>query len=206
MNPTLITPPAIEPLTLAEAKEHLKIDHGDEDTYISGLIAASRTYAERYTKLALIEQTWQWMLDRWPGGSVSDLETYLVPGTTRARKFVEVPFGRIISVTSITTFDEDDTPTIWDAANYYVATSQNRIYRRIGQTWPVVARSAEGIEIIYKAGYGVAASDVPDPIKQGLKQLIAHLYANREGVSETPKTPIPLTITQQFDSYRKVNL
>jgi len=109
MNPILITAPLIEPVTLAEAKVHLKIDHADEDTYISSLISSARRFCEKYTRGALIEQTWKWTLDRWPGsqdGCNTDLPPSLQSGEGR---FIEIPVTPLISVTSITTYDDEDT-------------------------------------------------------------------------------------------------
>ena len=207
MNPALVTAPAVEPLTLVEAKEHLKIDHTDEDTYISSLIASARVFCERYTKLALDEQTLKWTLQSWLGDNEPasyGLES--IPALRSGEKFIEVPVGPLSSVTSITTYDDDDNATVWNAANYYVASAHNRIYRRVGITWPKPGRAAEGIEIIYKAGFGANASDVPKSIRQGLLQLIAHLYEHRENVTDVPLSLVPFSVTQSFDLYRKFSL
>ena len=66
MGLALITPPVGEPVTLAEAKKHLRITHTDEDEHIHGLIMAARQYAEEYTHRVLMPQTWDWTLDKFP--------------------------------------------------------------------------------------------------------------------------------------------
>ena len=55
MSLTLVSPPAAEPVTLAEAKSHLKLDTSDEDTLIASLITAARARAEWHTGRALVE-------------------------------------------------------------------------------------------------------------------------------------------------------
>jgi hypothetical protein len=208
MNPRRTTDPASEPVTLAEAKAHLRIDHADEDSLITALITAAREYAEAYTARAFISQTWIWTLNQWP-----------VDGRERAwwksarfepaslfspsPRYVSVPFGPLISVTSITSFDAADAGTLWASTNYYVAAGQDRIYRRSGAAWPLPTRGADGIEIIYVAGYGASAADVPPPLRHALLELIAHLYRHREPVGAAPATPIPFGFGALLDPYRK---
>ncbi len=206
MNPTLMTAPAIEPLTLAEAKEHLKIDHADEDNYITGLISAARRFSEGYTRLALIEQTYKWTLDRWPGYGGANDESHPLFSGYQKNRFIEVPIGPMLSVSSITTFDDADVGTVWNAENYYVSAPQNRIYRRTGVTWPIPGRAGGGIEILYKAGFGSLASDIPQSLRQVLLQLVAHLYSNREPLTETAALNVPFTIREHLNLFRRVSL
>ena len=60
--------PAAEPVTVAEVKSHLRLQHASEDDLIAGLIRAAREEVERATGMALIDQTWRLVLDRWPRG------------------------------------------------------------------------------------------------------------------------------------------
>jgi len=63
MNPYLKTPPAIEPVTLEELKDHLRIDSADEDAVLTGLLAAAREWCEGFQNRAYITQTLQLWLD-----------------------------------------------------------------------------------------------------------------------------------------------
>ena len=65
MTYVLITPPSAEPLTLAEARAHLRIDQHDEDALLLSLIRTARDHLERETGLCLIAQSWRLYLDRW---------------------------------------------------------------------------------------------------------------------------------------------
>src|SRR5687767_10556692 len=66
MHLTLTTPAALEPLTLAEAKLHLRLDEGADDAGLASLIASARLHVERSHGLALIAQGWTLHLDDWP--------------------------------------------------------------------------------------------------------------------------------------------
>ena len=55
--------PGAEPVTLAEAKDHLRLQHASEDELLAGLIRAAREDVERATGMALIDQTWRLALD-----------------------------------------------------------------------------------------------------------------------------------------------
>jgi uncharacterized phiE125 gp8 family phage protein len=62
MSLRLITPPQNEVVTLAQAKNHLRVDIEDDDDLISSLIVVARQRAEEYTRRAFITQTWEWTL------------------------------------------------------------------------------------------------------------------------------------------------
>ena len=66
MSSILLTPPAAEPVTLADAKAYLRVAIGDDDAVIAALIAAARSHIEAQTRRALITQTWRLVLDCWP--------------------------------------------------------------------------------------------------------------------------------------------
>ncbi len=67
MSSILITPPAVEPVTLADAKAYLRVDNDDDDGVISALIAGARSHIEAQTRRALITQAWRLVRDAWPG-------------------------------------------------------------------------------------------------------------------------------------------
>ncbi len=66
MTATLLTGPALEPVSLADVKAHLRVDHDDDDALLTAAIVAARVHVESATRRVLIEQEWRIYLDRWP--------------------------------------------------------------------------------------------------------------------------------------------
>ncbi len=161
---TLITPPALEPVTLVEAKAHLRVESAQDDTLITALIVAARQSAEIWLGRALITQTWRLLEDAAPEG-----------------RFLELPRAPLLSVTHVKSYDDTDAATIFPASAYFVDTARQpgRVVLRVGAVWPTVSRAANGFEVQFAAGYGPAASDVPAAIRQGLLIHLASLYAAR---------------------------
>lgn len=169
----LITPPAIEPITLDEAKAHLKVDTSDDDALITRLIAAARARAEWHTGRAFVTQSWIFWLDEWP-----------ICGA------VEIPLPPLQQVTAVTTYDRGDNAATLDPANYQVdaASQPGRLALKNGVVPPVAnLRSVNAIAIAFDAGYGAAASDVPAPLAEAILEIVAELYVHRgdgpEGLS-----------------------
>lgn len=161
----LITPPAEEPITLQEAKLHLRVDSNDDDTLITSLITSAREYCEDFLNRALITQTWDLTLDDWPD-----------------EDYIKVPLPPLQSVTSVTYYDTDNNATVMDAADYFVddQSEPGRVHLAYGESWPsTTLRPANGVVVRFVAGYGNAAN-VPQKIKQAMLMLIGHWYENRE--------------------------
>lgn len=187
----LVTPPALEPVTLAEAKAHLRVDAADEDVLIQSLILTSRLQIEAALALALISQSWTLTLDCWP-----------------QRGLLEMPIGPLQSVSEIRMIAADGTPSIVDPAGYDVdhAGTPPRI-ARLAATSLVPGRRLGGIAIDFSAGYGSAASDVPEPIRHALLMLVAHWFENREPPRPRMLPPgIPDAVSDLLLPYRGVRL
>lgn len=174
--------PSEEPVSLAEAKSHLRVDVSDDDTLIEGLIKAARIYAENATRRALVTQTWQLELDDWPGGDV-----------------IELRRPPLVSVTSVKYVDSNGDSNTFAASNYDVdtTTEPGRIVLGYGKTWPTATlRLMSPIAVVYVAGYG-AASAVPQQMKQMMLLLVAHWYENREATivgAGMLASPVPFAV------------
>lgn len=163
---SLVTAPAAEPISLAEAKLNSRIDHTAENTLIDGLIRAAREHVESVTGRRLMEQTWKAFYDDFPD------EFYL-------------PTAPVQSVTHIKYTDVNGTQTTW-ATTYWEANlleEPAEIELKYGQTYPsVTLKTVNPIEVQFVAGYASAA-DVPMPIRQAMYLLIEHWYRNRSAVT-----------------------
>ncbi len=192
MATVLLSGPAVEPITLAEAKAHLRVDISAEDTLIQSLIMASRLHIEAALDLALVTQSWRYRRDAWP----------------KARG-LDMPLRPIQSLTSATVFAHDDSIHAIDTDSFILDGTANpaRLVWRGAGTPPTPGRAANGIEIDFIAGFGDAASDVPQPIRQALLLLVAHWYENREPVEiGAVATPIPSTVSELLAPYRRRQL
>jgi len=182
----LITPPAIEPVTLEEAKTHLKVDTTDDDTLITALIAAARARAEWHTGRAFLTQSWVLWLDGWP-----------------ERNCVEIPLPPSQAITSLTTYAMDDTATVLDANLYQVDTSSQPARIALKSPAIVVAtRALNAVAIAFDAGYGDNANDVPQPIRTAILEIVADLYTNRGDIAAEP----PQAASAMLAPYRVLKL
>jgi uncharacterized phiE125 gp8 family phage protein len=187
MSLTLVSPPAVEPVTLDEAKAHLKVDTTDDDALIASLITAARARAEWHTGRAFITQSWTLSLDAWPCAGA-----------------VEIPLPPLQAVTTITTYASNDAATVLDPSLYQVdaASSPARIALKQGVTLPVGLRALNAVQIAFSAGYGDAESNVPAPLREAILDLIANAYANRGDTSGE----LPLDALALLAPYRILKL
>ncbi len=191
--PLLLTQgPLVEPVSLAEAKAHLRVDSADEDTLIASLITSARVHIETTLGQALNTQNWSLFLDNWP-----------VSGT------VQLPRAPVISVDSVKTYDANDIATVFAPENYFADTVSEppRLLLRGAASWPRPGRAGNGIEIAFTAGYGPARNDVPEPFRQAILQLVAHWFENRELVAMGGQPAmIPATVMSLLTPYRRIAL
>lgn len=183
----LLSGPLIEPITLAEAKAHLRVDGSVEDTLIASLVTTSRLHVEAALSCALISQSWTYLLDAWPKN-----------GT------VILPMYPVQSIELVQVYDAEDSVSVVAPEDYLLDGTgpPPRFVRRNLKSWPRPGRSANGIEIAFTAGYGTAASDVPEPVRQALHLLVAHWYEHREPAGcENGSIRIPPTISSLLSPY-----
>lgn len=178
-----------EPVSLAEAKLHLRVDHDDEDDLIQGLIEAAREKAETFTRRRLLETTEILELDRFPLGGGA----------------IKLPWTPLVSVTSITYLDADGDSQTLDSASYRVVADKvsASIALEYDYSWPGTRAVPAAVRVTYVAGFGASASDVPRAIRQGMLLLIAHWYENREAVAfNAAAMPLPLGVESLFYTQR----
>lgn len=184
--------PALEPVSLAEVKAHLRVDADDEDAYITSLVVAARELIESLTGYALITQTFQMRLDAWPNEEGA----------------VELPRPPLQSITAIEIVDENGTPVAVDADSYEVdaASRPGRILRKWDADWPEPVPDLGGIRVTFVAGFGDAASDVPAALRQALLLLIAHWFERREAAGNESGAGLPFGIGALVRPFMPVRL
>ena len=177
MDWLVTTEPATEPVTLAEAKLHLRVDGSDDDDLITELIKSARRFCEKFQNRAFITQTITAKMDEFSDPIV-------------------LPMPRLISVTSVKYYDEDGVQQTLASSYYDVDTTSEpgKITLAYNQSWPTIRGIHHSVEVIYTAGYGAAASNVPEEVKSAMKLLLGHLYEHRETVSEIKLSEVPMGV------------
>ncbi len=153
--------PAVEPVTLAEVKAHLRIAHDSDDDLLGGLVRAARQDLERAAGVALIDQAWRLALDRWPSQGGALLTVH--------------PVRQVLSVT---VYGDGGEAALVDPGDYQLDTL-SRPARLHFETRPEPLRVLNGIEINFAAGHGEAGTDVPDLLKRAILLLVGHWYEFR---------------------------
>ena len=164
-------------LTTAEAKTHLKVDTTADDTYIDNLISAATESAQIFTNRYFINTTITQHGDTW-----SDISTLFK--------------SKVSSITHIKYFDSDNSEqtlatSVWlSDINHQPA----RIGLKPNQSFPSLAERINAVNCKYVVGYGSAASDVPEGIREAVLLIVGNLYENRQEVvvgriaTELPKS------------------
>ena len=196
MSLNIKTPPSSEPVSLAEAKNFLRITDADDDALIISLILAVRQKAETWTRRLLITQTWTLWQDSIPEGFT-----------------LSIPHSPLQSVIRIQSYDLANAVSIFDSASYLVDSSSTpgRVALNDAQSLSTALRRINALEVEFVAGFGDASS-VPEPIKQGILQWIKLLFANKSklfesdestsGLLELNRIPIPPAVMVLWEPYR----
>lgn len=169
-----IAAPASEPLDLATAKLHCRVDGSDDDALIAALIVAAREQAEHETGRALVTQTWELVHDAFPEAFV-------------------LRRAPIKSVTSLKYLDSaDGTEQTLDPADYLLDKDSEPGYvvPAYGKAWPATWPVPNAVRVRYVCGYGLAAA-VPVAIKQWMLLAIGTMYAQRESLISGQTASLP---------------
>ncbi len=182
----LINPPSLEPITLAEAKAHLRVDHDEDDDLISNYITSARTQAENYLQRTLLETVWEATFTRF--------ETALKLRKAKVTEIVTVKYLDTAGAEQTLASDKYKLKSSYEPALLVPA---------FGLSWPATCQDLEAVKVRYKAGYGTTADKVPQPICQWILLQVGNLYENRE----TEVLGITSTLSDSFftgllDAYR----
>ncbi|NWG72921.1 MAG: hypothetical protein HXY23_15135 [Parvularculaceae bacterium] len=190
-----VSGPAVEPVSLAEAKAHLRVTGAAEDLLVASLVTAARVHIELTLSRAFITQGWSWFIDAWPAGATLPL-----------------PLSPVQSIGAIRVLAAGDEIVTLPPSAYLLdgAAQPSRVIAKSG-SWrdgtPAPAYAANGIEIQLIAGYGPLPSDVPQPIRQAILLLAAHWFERREAVEiGQPSLPLPVMVGDLLSPFREVRL
>lgn len=184
MGMSLTTAPTREPVTLTEAKTHLRIDHSEEDGTLAGYILAARHHIEGATRRALSPQTWELTLDHFP-------------------PVIELPMPPLVSVVSVKYVDRDGAVQTLDPALYVVENDGPRglIFPAYQQRWPEVRHHGIAVIVEFECGY----EQVPPDLKHAILLLTAHFYEIRQpAIVGTSIGRVPMSVDALISPYAVV--
>jgi hypothetical protein len=201
----LVTAPASEPVTLAEAKAHLRLDTSLDDAFVASIIVAARQYIERVCWRGLLLQTWELTLGGFRGADRFDLAPDWRPSTQslftagspvsweasggayRFMPYLELPRGHLATApnVAITYLDENGASQTLSTSVYLVEGAANdsmlgRIWLNTagGFQWPNTLSQFNAVKVQFTVGWDDAAH-VPEPLKHAIKIVLAQLYEHR---------------------------
>lgn len=173
------SPASSEPVTLEQAKAHLRQPLPDDDDYISGLITAARQMAEGRLNRTLVQR-----------------ELTARFASCDGRFYLNKP--PIVSVESVTYLDAEGVEQTVAPAGYRLQTSNElpRLFATLGAEWPSLLPTGGEFQVEYIAGY--APGEVPQPIVQWMLLVIGALYAHRESMTAGVKVEM---IPEEFNRW-----
>lgn len=193
MNILLVKEPSDDPVTVSEAKDHMRVSHSADDGYIESLILAATNHIESVTSNKIVKQTWNVYFDKFP----------------LTAKFV-LPFGKLQSVTHIKYTNTEGLQVDLPVDDYMVDTISlpGTVRLAPNKTWPHALLSpVNAIEIQFVTGY----NNVPFALQQAVKIYVAHLYDNREPVivgttGRSSLVVVPMSLDALLGDYRMLRL
>lgn len=159
MGASVVTKPTLEPVSVAEARAHLRLDAYESDGVLADYISAARQWAEVYTRRAFISQSWDVTFDGW----ASELPLPLAP---------------VASITSVTYYDTAGVLQTLASTQYQTVslTDFPAIVPAYDVTWPDLRDRREAVTVRFVAGYGATSDAVPQPIRTAILLHVESLY------------------------------
>ncbi len=168
------TPPSEEPVTLAEVKAALRIDHSDEDDVIEREIKTAREWVEEYLERPIVTQT-------------------ITGATDRFSRRMELK-PNLQSIAEIRYTDADGVEQTLDSAVYALDDYAlvGAVYLAPDQEWPSTRGEPFDVQVDFVAGYG-AAVDVPSRVKSAVIAAVGDRLENRENSAPSDRYEVPMS-------------
>lgn len=188
MNLTAVAGPLAEPISLAEAKAHLRETTAANDSLITALIAAAREYAETFTGRALVTRTLDLRLDDWP-----------------ATGSIWLPRAPLRSVSSITYVDTAGDTQTWSSSLYTVDlySQPGRIEPAYGETWPSVRDQMNAVKVRFICGYATKFTAATSDLLTASGHILADTDFTQVSLSGGEDAALPAGLAENTNYYAR---
>lgn len=186
---SVVTPPVAMPMTIADLKTRLRIDHADEDALLAGYLAGAvaRIDGPKGIGWGMMTQTWRLTLDAFPSGSI------VLPGAP------------IKSVSSVSYVNLEGATQTMDLADHRLDAGGEpaRLAPAFQTSWPAAQAVIGAVSIDYVVGEADAA-DVPADLVDAVALLVGHRYENREAAAiGVMVMKLPFSVESIVNEYRQ---
>ena len=185
---TTTTPPAVEPVTLAEAKAHCRVDTSTDDAYISSLITAAREWCEAYCDETFVHTQYRMTLDAFP----HEIELPRPPMASS---------GTVTAVTVTYTLENQSTATL--ATNQYRVDRDSTpgvIRTLYNGSWPSHLLDYNAVTVSWWGGMGASGSSVPQRVRNAILWLVGMWYERRMAADAVNLSEIPFGVKALLDN------
>jgi uncharacterized phiE125 gp8 family phage protein len=189
MTPLLMTGPVIEPISLTEMKTYLRVDTNDDDGLINAFITAARLLIEASSRRVFISQTWRLVLDQWPKDG-----------------FIRVPVSPLIQIVAARVFNASGIASTVALSSLEANSLSDPPQIAIVGPVMVTGRARSGVEIDISCGYGSAIGNIPEPLRQAIRLLVARWYDNRGDIMHPHAATLPPDIAALVAPYRRMRV
>ena len=168
-------------VSLDEAKQHMRVEYTDDDTYIEGLIEAAEKYCETVTGRTYLTKQLEATFD----------------GFFPEIRLPRPPIYRSAPNVTIFYMDGTQTQTSVPSQDYKIEYSEPAILRpAYSKTWPTALADTDSVRVSWQAGYGTARSDVPQGVRHAALMMIGHLYERRLAYDTMNSIEVPLGVKE----------
>lgn len=165
------------PVSLAEAQAYVRVETGEEEAILAGLLRSASAMCEQFIGQAMVARGFD--------------ETIRVSG-----QWVRLGVTPVVSITSVTLIGEGAVETILAASDYAIDVDAS------GDGWVRMLRGAGMVRVSGVAGMASDGNNVPEPLRQGIVRLTAYLFNARDGSGGEP----PAAVTALWRPYRRMRL
>lgn len=183
----LLSAPTETLVSLLEAKEHLRVDHSNDNTYITTLINVATDVVEEFTRRKLATQTWNIYFDEFP-------------------PYIDLQLGIVRQIVEVKYYDQSNVLQTLPTSDYDVdlIAKPGRIYEATGKSFPQTYERANAVKVTFEVGN---SAEVPSAFKAAILIIIGRYYENRQDVFVgTQVNELPSLVEHLLTPYRLLEL